>query len=104
MESKTLSKADQLKGLVDLRDNPFNQFIEAACEHEVQQLLNVLLDVTFASLPDSSTKAISFLGEMRGLRSPGRMLRETIDGLSKEVLVEKDPVSNEQNKQQEPEV
>lgn len=101
MESKTLSKVEQLKGLVDLRDNPYHQFVEQAAEVEVQALLDVMLSNTFPSLPDCDKKALAFLGEMRGLRGSRQMLATTIATLTEEVNKENGlPPKDSQSQQQ----
>jgi hypothetical protein len=88
MESKTSSKADQLKGLAELRNNPFQQMVFEAAEHEVQQCLNLLLSPGFVTSQDDAVKAVSILGEMRGLRGPKTFLDAAISRLTEEVKAE----------------
>jgi hypothetical protein len=101
MESKTLSKADQLKGLVELQQNPFHQMLLQAAEVEVQACLSQILHPSFFEIPDANTKLISMVGEMRGLRQPKIYLESTIASLSQEVKQQQEGDKPPQQQEQE---
>ena len=103
MESKTCSKADALKALVELRDSQGYKLVNDAAEHEAQEILEALLSPSYFTIPDASIKMVSMIGEIRGLRWPRRCIEEVITKLTREINEEKNPHEQE-NSQQESEV
>lgn len=74
--------AEQLRGLTQLRDNPYYQFLLAASEKYVGQHLEALTAVDSVSTLDDQVKATNVLGEIRGLRVMHRVLISTIQELT----------------------
>lgn len=100
MESKTLSKADLLRGLVELKANPLFQGLITAGELEVQESLNVLLHPSFNDSLNAADKRTTILGEMQGIRWLRLALDHKIGELTADVKAELTPVEEQQTQEQ----